>query len=134
MWIKGGKTIIHKMWIKVAFLFVEPFPMETRISVLLLVCLYLSLVLQPEKLLQVQQQTLHVHSHEPGGHLLREASISHQLGKPSEKHRENRKSLPREHLIGCQMCQVVLTKSTKKVLRKNRENTEKVLKKYQEST
>ena len=33
-------------------------------------------------------------------------------------HRENCKTLPREHLIGCQMCQVVLTLSAKKVLRK----------------
>ena len=32
-----------------------------------------------------------------------------------EKHCENRKSLPWEHHIVCQMCQVVLSKSTDKV-------------------
>ena len=55
------------------------------------------------------------------------------LGKPYTKHRENRKTLPWEHLIGCQMCQVVLTKSTKKVLKKYWKNTEKEPRKYWES-
>ena len=31
------------------------------------------------------------------------------------KHRENRKTLPWEHHIGCQMCQIALSKRTKKV-------------------
>ena len=31
------------------------------------------------------------------------------------KHPENRKTLPSEHLIGCQMCQIALSKSTEKV-------------------
>ena len=32
-----------------------------------------------------------------------------------KKHRENRKTLPREHHIGCQVCRIALSKSTKKV-------------------
>ena len=52
----------------------------------------------------------------------------------------DRKRLPWENLIGCQMCQVVLTRSTEKELKKcvksnknYRESTKKVPRKYQES-
>ena len=50
--------------------------------------------------------------------------------KPLKRTMCDCKMLPWVHLIGCQICQVVPTKSTEKVLRKYWERTEKVLRKY----
>ena len=40
--------------------------------------------------------------------------------KTWRKHRKNRKTLPWEHHIGCQMCQIALSKSTEKKRKKYR--------------
>ena len=39
---------------------------------------------------------------------------THKITQPLKKHRKNCKRLPWEHHIGCQMCQIALSKSTKK--------------------
>ena len=41
-------------------------------------------------------------------------------GAPGNKHRKNPKTLPCEHHIGCQMCQIVLSKNIRRVKRRKK--------------